>query len=145
MASAGSFGSSTVPSTVSMLVIFSLARRCRSSVEHLRLDVVGVDLAGRADALRHLHRHVAGAGADVGDRRPLLPASARRARCRAPLPRRARGDRASRRPDSSSAGEAPAADRMHARRRVCCAATSERAAETTSAPRQTASRVCLCI
>ena len=41
-------------------------------INHLGLDVFGVDAAGRADAPRHLHAHVAGARADIRDRLALF-------------------------------------------------------------------------
>ena len=65
---AGSFGSVGVPSTV-------FTRFCRPSrshaaldrLDHLRLDVFGVDLAVRTDAARQAHGEPAAAGAEVGD------------------------------------------------------------------------------
>ena len=67
MESAGSFGSSSVPSTGTTLV-----RRARADVllkqrEHPRLQVVGIHLPGRPHGVRELQREVAGSRADIGD------------------------------------------------------------------------------
>ena len=63
----GSFGSSAVPSTVSTLSQVLARQPPLDDLDHLRLDVFGVDPAVRADAPRQPDREPAAGGAEISD------------------------------------------------------------------------------
>ena len=72
----GSRGSVAVPSTVRTFVQVLALHAPADRLEHLRLDVFGVDEAVRADAAREAEREPAAAGAEVGDDRAVGDPSA---------------------------------------------------------------------